>query len=205
MAKDFAKSQSKKKPVAKKKPARKTGAVKKKPAKATGPSAGLLFGSGFACGFFAAFLVYLAVLAPGQISDKSAGPAEPPETSKKAEEKTGPKKIDFEFYQMLQDQEVEVESTTTPEERQAEQQDYIYMLQVASFRNLQDADRLKASLILEHGMTVNIRTTNGDTGTWHKVIAGPFDTRSKAASARSVLAQKGFDSLEFKRPVEKSE
>ena len=60
-----------------------------------------------------------------------------------------------------------------------------YRVQAGSFREKGEADRLRASLILE-GMDSHIRTSRTANGTWHRVMVGPYEDRAGAerASAR---------------------
>jgi len=67
-----------------------------------------------------------------------------------------------------------------------------YLLQVGSFRNDRDADRLKAQLLLAgfEASVVRVRSERGQV--WHRVRTGPYrDTRSLKA-ARTRLAANGI-------------
>jgi len=63
-----------------------------------------------------------------------------------------------------------------------------YLVQIASFRSKQDAEHMKASLILK-GFTVNIATINTQQINWYRVIIGPFASRTQAAKAQGAIAQ----------------
>ena len=68
-----------------------------------------------------------------------------------------------------------------------------YGVQAGSFREKDEADRLRASLILE-GMEPRIRTSRTANGTWHRVVLGPYQDRAAAETARSRLhGARGID------------
>jgi cell division protein FtsN len=53
-------------------------------------------------------------------------------------------------------------------------------------------------LLLNLVVTIEkVKARNGDS--WHRVIVGPFKSRSKLAKARSILATHQIDSLLLKR------
>lgn len=106
-------------------------------------------------------------------------------------------KVKFDFYEILKGKEVNVDERIV--EKTPEQKNIIYFLQAGSFRQTSDADTLRAKLILQ-GLPVDIETTNGKDGQqWHRVVAGPFNTRSQLAKARSVLASNEINSIVIKR------
>jgi cell division protein FtsN len=73
-----------------------------------------------------------------------------------------------------------------------------YLLQAGSFRQLEDADRRRAELLLL-GLEPRIEETSGDNGRWFRVYVGPFESRSKLARARSLAAAQRIDTLLLKR------
>jgi cell division protein FtsN len=189
--------------------AKKRKTAKKKPAKKNNPvPAWVWLFSGVAAGLFIAFLVYLADLAPRAHEANLA--EKPPATNKtkaetsrqkqqKSNEEKGEKKPRFDFYTLLPEREIPVPDIPLEEERSKNK--YIYILQAGSFRNYDDADRLRAKLILM-GMDAKIETGSGKGGeTWHRILVGPFTSRSKYAKARSTLVNKGIDTLLIKRKV----
>ena len=105
----------------------------------------------------------------------------------------------FDFYQLLKDQEVTVPDSITQELASPSAQNITYLLQAGSFRNSADADRLRAQLLLLNltATIEKVKASNGDD--WHRVIVGPFESRSKLAKARSILASNEIDSLLLKR------
>jgi len=102
----------------------------------------------------------------------------------------------YDFYQLLPQAEVvapvaeEPLSTDKPEITTKR-----YLLQAGSFRNHHDADRLRAMLILE-GLTVKISSVNDQRGRqWHRVLVGPFQSRSKLNHAQDILAGANTESM----------
>ena len=184
--------------------AKKRKPAKKRPAKKTQVPGWVWLFTGLIFGLFIAFLVYLADLSPAAIkSAEQDNIAEQPKTRKKAatKESTDSKhqKPRFDFYTLLPEREVPV-ADISPEDLRP-QQKYIYILQAGSFRNYADADRLRAKLILM-GMDAKIDTGSGRGGeTWHRILVGPFTSRSKYAKARSTLINKGIDTMLIKRKV----
>ena len=70
----------------------------------------------------------------------------------------------------------------------------VYLLQLGSFRNTGDADRLKASLALL-GITARVeKVTIDDKGTYYRVRSGPY-SRDQAYSLHNSLKGNSVDSL----------
>ena len=73
------------------------------------------------------------------------------------------------------------------------------MLQVASFKNNSDAERVRAELILLN-LNASIETATVSNGkTWHRIIVGPFTNRSKLSKARSTLISNRYEALVLKK------
>lgn len=151
--------------------------------------------TGIATGVFISFLSYLSDVSPSS------------DTHEKTAKETKNKKTDhstntrFEFYTLLPEREVIV----PVEEQQTDdkpQQQLIYILQAGSFKNAEDADRLRAKLILL-GLDTKVEAVSGKgNDTWHRVQVGPFTSRSKLAKARSTLINNNIETLLLKRKVE---
>ena len=107
----------------------------------------------------------------------------------------------FEFYRLLRDDEVPITlpelppttaipapsapSTAPGADTPASQQ---WIIQVASFNQVADADRLRAELIMNGLVEAQISTVDlGDRGTFHRVMVGPFDNRSRLNRAQDIL------------------
>jgi cell division protein FtsN len=63
-----------------------------------------------------------------------------------------------------------------------------YLIQIASFKNRQDAEHMKAELTLK-GFDVRIVNTSQQQGNWFRVIVGPFNSRLSAEKAQLALMQ----------------
>lgn len=63
-----------------------------------------------------------------------------------------------------------------------------YLIQIAAFKNRQDAEHMKATLILK-GFDVSVVATSPQQGAWFRVIVGPFNSRVAAEKAQVNLAQ----------------
>lgn len=107
-------------------------------------------------------------------------------------------KVTLDFYKVLKDSEILVEQRQAPS-RPAEEDNTELLLQVASFRSLADAEQARAELIL---LNLAARIEKADVGkgeTWHRVIVGPFTSRSQLAKARDTLFSNRFEALVIKR------
>ncbi len=126
-----------------------------------------------------------------------------PETkteSKPADSKTLPR---FDFYTILPELEVAIpeeelikaskKPTTTNTSDGID-----YMLQAGSFRNPQQADRLKAKLALQ-GIVATIQTVRiRDGETWHRVRVGPINDITTLNQTRKRLSDIGIPSIVIK-------
>ncbi len=152
--------------------------------------------TGIVAGVFISFLAFLADITPEpapKVAKEKAVPAKTKNTKSTATK--------FDFYTLLPEREIIVPVEKDNDESEPEQT-MVYVLQAGSFRNLKDADRLRAQLILM-GYETNVEeiaAQNGDL--WHRVQIGPFRSRSVVASARSKLISNGIEALLLKRKSE---
>ena len=72
-----------------------------------------------------------------------------------------------------------------------------YVLQAGSFRNLADADQLKARLALL-GTQANIEVVTVNDTRWHRVRIGPLQGARRADELRRMLRDNGIDTLILK-------
>lgn len=109
----------------------------------------------------------------------------------------------FDFYTILPELEVAIPeeelvaaSKTPADPTTAGKIDY--MLQAGSFRNLEQADRLKAKLALE-GIVASIQTVRiKDSETWHRVRVGPINDITTLNQTRKRLNDLGVPSIVIK-------
>nr|VFK78662.1 MAG: Sporulation related domain-containing protein [Candidatus Kentron sp. SD] len=149
---------------------------------------------------------------PSQARKKSSDSTAKADKSTKPEKKRPEPR--FEFYTILPEREVrvpehEIHSRQSKKPKKAEPPDQAekqapthasgrYILQVGSFRHLEDADRLKAKLAMG-GFDVEIQTVSMNNGDrWHRVRLGPYKDLGKIYRIRSGLQKKGFTPLVLK-------
>ncbi len=183
------------------------------------------FAAGFACGLLVAFLAYLKQYSPETlrlVASQSALRDEAQRQPKTADPDNG--KPRFEFYTLLPEMEVAVPegelqaaaaerkrtqapaetptastpSTSPAAPAPAASTGTTYMMQVASFKTLHDADRLKASLALI-GLVASIQTVsvNGE-ATYFRVRVGPYTDITRLEEARAKLREQNFEPLVLK-------
>ncbi len=170
-------------------------------------------------GFLRGLLLGLAVAAGVQLHhaglpDWFDGPAD---DGVGAPSRIEPPKTNFDFYRLLPKKEVNVSESDVPgraprpAERTAARPATAtgrepasepaappsgtreFRVQVGSFRESKEADRLRASLALG-GFESSIHTNNAADGTWHRVMLGPFRGREAAEAVKArVLTAHGID------------
>lgn len=64
-----------------------------------------------------------------------------------------------------------------------------YIIQIASFKKQQEAERLKAALTL-HGFDVSIIPAASRQGGWLRVIIGPYSSKDQAEKMQTIIAQR---------------
>lgn len=106
-----------------------------------------------------------------------------------------PEKPRFDFYHMLKENEVPVPKVDSSGTQAVATPPKSYILQVASFRKAEDAEQLKVELILLNldARAESVTVRNGEQ--WHRVLVGPFDSRSLLSKARSTLISNGHQAL----------
>lgn len=123
------------------------------------------------------------------------------QTPAKEQNKTGsvydsdkPRK--FDFYTLLPELEVVVPTEESPSGESGTETDSsaLYILQVGSFKNYQDADEMKASLALM-GIETDIQKVTVNGKTWHRVRVGPNSDRRALQAIKNRLAKQRIDTL----------
>lgn len=145
-----------------------------------------------------AFVMFLMRLA--DMKDNSAPESTKQETtSKKQEDKSVPT---FDFYELLKNNDISVPKFNGDASSDAEtyEPEYDYLLQVASFKKKKDAEAVKVELLLLN-MNATLEKAKVDGGgTWHRVIVGPFESRSVLAKTKGTLLSNNYSALLLKRP-----
>lgn len=182
MSKDFAKRNAA--------PNRRASSAKSKQAPAW-----VWFVLGAICGAFIMALVFT-------FHKPKVQPETPVEDVKPANDSKTPKPR-FDFYKLLQESEQIVPATETMGDAEKAPDtpaaNIEYILQVGSFPNQVEADKLRAQLILLN-LDAHIESVEIHKGeVWHRVVVGPFDSQEKLATARSSLVANQYTALVLKR------
>jgi len=147
--------------------------------------------NGFIVGVMTGAIASLGIVAG--INPTALPAAITPSTAGTAESAPQPS---FTFFNTLEDESFSLDTGRSVETGPSEYTQYV--LQAGSFRAIADADRRRGELALL-GLESSIEQMNTDTGSWHRVYIGPFDSRSAMAKARALTAQSDIDTLLLKR------
>ncbi len=175
--------------------------------------------AGLTVGLFVALLVYLQGERNTEHKLRPIPREEPKsiDTSvnkKKKEEETGqkPAKPRFDFYTILPEMEVPVpepepaekhssatrsQKGNAPKKEKPLEPGAFYVLQLGSFRNRADADRLKAKIAML-GFEPHIQTVNINGSNWYRVRVGPYNNSLRIAEVRHRLHEAQLESILLK-------
>ena len=149
---------------------------------------------------FLGFILYLSTVPAGNELDAVKGDArkalQQGAEAIKNTAKDAPKP-DYDFYRLLENQTVEVPKVEAYKSTPKDDIRYEYRLQAGSFRSLDDAERLRASLILE-GLPAYRQESSVNGNTWHRVFVGPFTDRSRLNKAHDMLVARSISPLELR-------
>lgn len=154
--------------------------------------------TGLLLGFIAGFGVGLALyLFDPRSAPRNAGGATPEPAS--ARESTGDEPADqYDYYNMLPKAEVVVPEREAvvgrnqppgPVEKAGS-----YALQVGSYRDFNEADRVRAQLALQ-GIESKVQRVSVDNDTWHRVRVGPISDLKELNRIRDRLREADMDYL----------
>ncbi len=160
---------------------------------------------------FVGFLFYLTTVPSGDELDAVKGDAKKvlqtgvqrakDEARKEVEKQVA--KPAYDFYKLLENSEVPVPKAeeshykSTPKSEAAK---YLYSLQVASFKTNEQADTLKAQLIMAN-MNADIEQVDVKGTAYYRVMVGPFTNRSMMNKTQDVLAGRKINALVIKKPL----
>ena len=190
MARDFAQRQNKKRSKSqsrrRKRPTARRRASSKVSTGFNAPSfsAGVIFG---------AALVLVGSYAP-EIFDESV-------TAIRGQQAEAVGDVTFEFDQILKNDVVLTDPNSYPADfTQTGENATVpgeYLLQAAAFRSSEDAERLRANLLM---LNLPAETGRVDiaSGTWYRVIVGPYDSQVKAERALTRLRENNLSALLIK-------
>ncbi len=143
---------------------------------------------------FVFFLAYVRKTAPKTEPTPVAVSKPTVETPKHQDKK--PQEPRFDFYTILPETEVVVPeneiNTRRREEQFGKEKSTQYIIQVGSFRDYSEADRLRARLAL---MGIESRIEKAEVGhvEWNRVKMGPFKKTSSVTALKSRLKNNGID------------
>lgn len=147
--------------------------------------------TGAVLGAFIMFLIHLSGQTSSQTAPENLSP--PDEEEKKAQTKPDSNSPEFTFYDLLKESEVISPSRRPSKPANVSEKPTKFIIQVASLRSEDDAQRARAELILLNldATVKEVTLRNGEK--WNRVMVGPFTDRSKMAKARSTLVSNGFE------------
>ena len=166
--------------------------------------------SGLAIGLFIAFIVYLDKQ-PENTKDFGSAVQQELEKLKQQSKKdstikTKPaakKEQKFNFYTILPELEVLIpESETRPPDRASETTYKTttntvkkqYVLQVGSFQNINDAEKLKANLAFL-GLEASIQHVTVNNQAWHRVRTGPYQEKQQLYKSQKLLKKNDIPAI----------
>ncbi len=104
----------------------------------------------------------------------------------------------YDYYEMLPNFEVVVPEREPEVRRDGQaapvQKAGAYVLQVGSYRNYADADRVRAQLALQ-GIESRVQRVSVDNDTWHRVRVGPISDLGELNRVRERLREADMDTL----------
>jgi cell division protein FtsN len=154
----------------------------------TGLTIGLLAGLGIAIGLY---------LLKQEGEEPAPAPPPPPASSREAEAPAEPE-TSYDFYEMLPNFEVVVPEKERDVSRDAPSAEVekqgAYVLQVGSYKDFKEADRVRAQLALQ-GIESKVQRVSVDADTWHRVRVGPITDLKELNNVRQRLREAEMDVL----------
>lgn len=181
-----------------------------RPKNSSGVSAWGGFTIGLLIGLVVATSVYIYDRRPGAnlnaggapLSAEKEGSASSEPTPESAQ--SGDSGTEFDFYEVLPKLEVEVGRDNAKSDGSSSagaiDAPGSYILQVGSYRNFPDADRVRAKLAIQ-GIESSIQkiSIDGPEDVWHRVRIGPINNLNKLEDTRRKLREAQIDALVIKQ------
>ena len=156
---------------------------------------------GLALGLAVAAAVYLYDRRPGARVQAPAAPiaSEHPKTEKPApQSRASETSTQFDFYDVLPNFEVVIPEKDKDVRRNAPgtsiDKPGSYVLQVGSYHNFADADRVRAQLAMQ-GVESKVQKVTVDNDTWHRVRIGPINNLKTLEDTRRKVREAQMDAL----------
>lgn len=124
-------------------------------------------------------------------------PTQPAPEKKPPEPKPEPepvKALQYDFYHVLPEREVIIPEQELRREVDKKRHVSNYLLQVASFKQREDAEAAAVNLLLLN-FQPQVEEVSTEKGTWHRIRVGPFDERRKLDRAKRLLQENGFEPI----------
>jgi len=174
--------------------------------------------AGLSIGLFVAYLVYLndhpvqmgktnkqaPIIEKSRSADSVKKSADSEQKSSQTENNGQTQKPRFDFYNLLPEMEVLIpdQEIAAEREKNSSGEQVIYDLQVGSFRQFEDADRLRVRLALmsfeSHIQRVTISGNYNSEQTWFRVRVGPFKSAREMGKVRNQLRDQAMDPIVLK-------
>lgn len=102
----------------------------------------------------------------------------------------------YDFYTVLPEMEVVVPEGALKAPRGSEKAPATgpFVIQVGSFKDAEDAERIKAQLAFL-GLVAHVKSVEIDRNTWHRVRLGPFTSRRETDQIRGRLIDNEYDAI----------
>jgi len=160
----------------------------------------LFHGPSFSFGaLLGAAVVILAAYAPELVQQSIPGPVGDPASSPVTDGSNTRPVVEFDFPKLLRNSEVKAdpEPYAVPEQP-ADAVALSYLVQAASFRRREDAETLRAQLLLQDLPATLSESTVGQSR-WYRISVGPYTRKVEAERALTKLREQGMDAIFLQR------
>lgn len=111
-----------------------------------------------------------------------------PQPSSQSKQTHLPKKPEekWSYIEELESKEVEVKAKALPQSTRP------YLMQCGAYRSQEQANERKANIAFQ-GLESQIKISQGEKGTWHRVVLGPYTHKRQAERDRNMLQRAGIE------------
>jgi len=152
--------------------------------------------TGLSLGLVAGLAVGLALYLSDRPGERPTAEPPAPASSRESEVPSEPE-TRYDFYEMLPNFEVVVPERDREVQRDAPaavEKEGAYVLQVGSYKDFKEADRVRAQLALQ-GIESKVQRVSVDNDTWHRVRVGPISDLAELNRVRDRLREAEMDVL----------